>query len=96
MKIVIIYPQIMKMEMTSQIEVSDSATLDEVKRLVFNSFWETFPKLYLIKTHGTPHDITLKHRNIEIVTDEQLKTLLGKPFSLTSFFSLHPITHVEL
>jgi hypothetical protein len=80
MKVRIEFPQVMKMFLTTTIEIPDSANLKEVKERIFKSFWESFNSYFpsRIVAHGTEKDLMLKDREIEILTEEMLRGRLEK------------------
>ncbi|MES2273375.1 MAG: hypothetical protein V4487_04215 [Chlamydiota bacterium] len=93
MKITIEYPQVMKMIMTSSIEVSDSSTLSDVKDRVLKSFWEIFQSIYpKSNIHGSKEDVILKDKEITISNDTELKERLGKTSSFQAVFREHLLT----
>jgi hypothetical protein len=99
MKITIDYPQVMKMQMSTTIEVSNSTTLQEIKTIILKSFWDYFTTVFQTKVtiHGTIKDISLKSRDIEIVSEIDLQHYLDKPEgALTALFKVHPLSGVSL
>lgn len=84
------YPQVMKSFISSKIEVLPSATLDEIKNLVFQSFWDLFTKMMpAASIHGKKEHITLKDKELAIETD----TILQERLKQTTYFQAVFITH---
>jgi hypothetical protein len=84
----------MKMLMTSTIEVQDSVNLQEIKQLVFDSFWKTFLIKFSSKMgiHGSIADIALKDKEVEICTDDDLRKRLKMSATFQATFKIHPLT----
>ncbi len=75
MKITIEYPQVMKMALFEELEVPDTATIQEVKEKILNSFWNLFNKMWShrAKIHGQVKDVTLKDGDTVLTSDEMLR-----------------------
>ncbi|MGD2170194.1 MAG: hypothetical protein PVI40_08155 [Chlamydiota bacterium] len=80
------YPQIMKMELTARIAVSNQSTVDEIRQKAFESAWEGF-KSYEERTltgkkivrHGNKNQVILVNANNNkvIKSDSQLQAFLS-------------------
>jgi hypothetical protein len=94
MKVRIEFPQVMKMFLTTTIEIPDSANLKEVQEHVFKSFWKSFNNHFpsRIVAHGTKEDLILKDREIEILTEDILRDRLkhGNYFQAIFITREHP------
>lgn len=75
MQVTVEYPQIMKMTISSKLEIPDESTIQEVKEHVFADFWRIFNQMWPDRAgmHGSMEDITLKDGDEEITTDAMLK-----------------------
>ncbi|HSX26755.1 MAG TPA: hypothetical protein VLE89_07090 [Chlamydiales bacterium] len=93
MRITIEYPQIMKMTMASQMEISNPVSLNEVKRQVFDEFWVFFLRHYpYMKKHGSAESIVLTDKDIEINSDDLLQERLAQSKCFQAVFNTngHP------
>lgn len=80
MRITVKYPEMMKMEFTSQIEFDPkTVTLLEIKEKIYTNIWGQFEKNLkdgTITKHGELDEICFFDSNFEIKTDEDLKKRL--------------------
>lgn len=92
MKIEIKFPDILKMILVANIEISDSASLQEVKEKTFKIFWEVFGKNFPERkgSHGSYENVTLKDQDIEIISDDDLRERLKVSTSFQVVFMKHP------
>lgn len=67
------YPLIMKMEMTSRLQIDETLTIDKVKEKVFNDFWKHFASM---EKHGSFHNVEIFHDNKKIETQEEWQECL--------------------
>ncbi len=81
------FPTIMKMFMTSEIEILTSSTLDEIKEIVFSAFWKQFQVLIprAVK-HGSAELVILKDKNFIIRSNEDLQERLMQTNSFQAVF----------
>lgn len=68
-------PEVMKMQTLAHLEVENTKSLREIKKLLFEVFWEQFCNLSRgIKRGGTPDNIAvIDQNNCEITSDAALK-----------------------
>ena len=90
-KITIEYPQIMKMQLTGELEVSPDITLSQLKECILKNFWDTFVGLITPKIgiHGSMKDIELQDKNVIISTDQELHERLKKTKAFSAVFKQH-------
>jgi hypothetical protein len=73
MTIKTVYPQVMKMEITSIHEIDDETKIDDLKIDIQKKFWTYFPN---IEPHGSNKDVKLFHRDDAVLTDQDLQNCL--------------------
>lgn len=75
MEITVEYPLVMKMKITTVLEVTESTTLSDLIKMIADDFFQYYPNLVSQKK------ITLFFKEIEITTEKKLKEYL-KPYAL--------------
>lgn len=88
MKINVEYPEVMKMQISSTLDISDSMTLLEVKQEIFESFWKNWEHNFPCRSekHGASLHVTLLDKDVVINSDDELKNRLANTTSFQAVF----------
>ncbi|NGX38093.1 MAG: hypothetical protein K1000chlam2_01264 [Chlamydiae bacterium] len=72
MQIMVKYPLVMKMEMSTYHAVTEETTLSQLKQEIFDFFWKCFLENSSVrgKVHGGPKNIELLTEEKQIVADD--------------------------
>lgn len=84
------YPLVIKMEITSVINVQAGWKLNKVRGLILQDFWKQAKNIQLaICPHGTPRQVEILHQKTAIQTDEQMMECLKKTQKFEVIFKGH-------
>lgn len=89
MRITVQLPMVMKMQFDVILEVSESESLPDINRKVFDAYWRFMSAFS--DQYGTPKDIALRDKDgIEIISGDSFRSNYGKGSVSMQFLSPKP------